>query len=548
MELKLRWKKYYCNPYWVFGIFFFLIIIIYGQTFFGNFVLDDRGIREHYSSLSNPFEIKKIFSMPYWTEEAGLYRPIVIYSYALNYAFFGGGAFWFHLVNLILYVFTCFFLFDLLRRTLRDSAFAFLASVIFLVLPIHTEVVANIIGRAEILALLFSLLLLLEIIKKKIEPWKIGLLLFLAIGSKETAIAVIPIALLLVYFLKIEGRNELIYRYWKPALASLAAITLYFSFRLLVLGTGSFIGVKTSIVENSLAFTDTMTRILTALDVLTMYVSKSIVPVRLCSDYSFNQIQLVRDFSSIGTLFGLIILVFSFFGIFYFIRKQKALSIGCAFFFFSFLPVSNIIFPTGTIAGERLMFYPSVGIAIFGAFIFLSIFKLFKNKTKFINGISAVILVAVISVYAFISIKRADDWQSEKKLFTSAAVCAPNSVLSRSNMGTVYYFDGDYDKAEKELLASMKIYDGYSRGLNNLGLVYWKKGDNAKAREFYTKALTAKFPYPGAYENMVLLYLSEGNVEMARRWLLLLYGGDKTTVNAYLRRYTGPTFGGDGGI
>lgn len=539
MELKLNWKKYYYNPYWVFGIFFFLIIIIYGQTFFGNFVLDDRGIVEHYSVLSNPFEITKIFSMPYWTEEAGLYRPVVIYSYALNYAFLGGGAFGFHFINIILYVLVCFFLFDLLRRIFRNSELAFLSSLIFLVLPIHTEVVANIIGRAEILALLFSLLLLLEIIKKKIEPWKIGLLLFLAIGSKETAIAVIPIALLLVYFLKRDGRNALVVRYWKPALASLIAITFYFSFRLLVLGTDSFIGVKTSVVENSLAFTDTTTRILTALDVLTMYVSKSIVPARLCSDYSFNQIQLVKDFSDIGTLFGLIILISSFFGIFYFIRRHKALSIGCAFFFFSFLPVSNIIFPTGTIAGERLMFYPSVGIAIFGAFIFLSIFKLFKNKTKFINKIAAVILVAVISVYAFISIKRTDDWQSEKKLFTSAAVCAHNSVLSRSNMGTVYYFDGEYDKAEEEFLSSMSIYDGYSKGLNNLGLVYWKKGDNKRAREFYIKALSAKFPYQGAYENMVLLYLSENNIETARRWLRIIYGGNKEMINAYIRQYTG---------
>ena len=106
-------------------------------------------------------------------------------------------------------------------------------------------------------------------------------------------------------------------------------------------------------------------------------------------------------------------------------------------------------------------------------------------------------------------------------------------------MGTVHYFNGDYDKAEEELLASLQIYDGYSRGLNNLGLVYWKKGDNSKAREFYIKALTAKFPYPGAYENMVLLYLSENNIEMAKRWLRIIYGGNKGMVNAYIRQYTG---------
>lgn len=539
MKLIANWRRFYYKPSRVFGIFFVLVVIIYGQTLFGNFVLDDRGILEHASSISNPFEIKNIFSMPYWTTEAGLYRPVVIYSYALNYAFLGSGAFGFHFINLLLYIFVCFFLFDLLRRTLRNNALAFLSSLIFLVLPIHTEVVANIIGRAEILALMFSLLLLLECIKKKVEPWKVGLWMFLAIGSKETAIAVIPMAMLLVYFLKIEGRNALVDKYWKPAIASLSAIVIYFSLRLLVLGPQLFIGVKTSIVENSLSFTDAQTRIFTALNVLTMYISKSIMPSQLCSDYSYNQLPLIKDISNAGSLIGLSIFLLSFVGIFYFIKKQKALSLGCAFFFFSFLPVSNILFPIGTIAGERLMFYPSVGIAIFGAFIFLSIFKFLKNKPGFTNAIVATALLSILVIYAFISIKRADDWQTEKKLFISAALCAPNSVLSRSNMGTVYYFNGEYDKAEEELLASLQIYDGYSRGLNNLGLVYWKKGDNSKAREFYIKALTAKFPYPGAYENIVLLYLSEGNVEDAERWLRIIYDGNKGMINAYIRQYTG---------
>ena len=146
---KVSWRKFYTKTAWVLAIFFVLIVAIYGRTLWGDFVFDDRGVVDHYAVLSNPFEIKKIFLMPYLTEDAGLYRPVTIYSYSLNYFIFGTAPFGFHLVNLILYGLTCFFLFKLLRRIFDNKAFAFLSALIFLVLPIHTEVVANIIGRTR---------------------------------------------------------------------------------------------------------------------------------------------------------------------------------------------------------------------------------------------------------------------------------------------------------------------------------------------------------------------------------------------------------------
>jgi protein O-mannosyl-transferase len=534
------WKEYYTKSYWVLAIFFILIAAIYGRTLFGDFVFDDREIVGHASSLSNIFHVKEVFSMPYWTEDSGLYRPVTLYSYALNYAFLGSGPIGFHLVNLILYLLTCWLLFDLLRRVLRSSKLAFLSALIFLVLAIHTEVVANIIGRAEIMALLFSLLFLIECTKKKPVSWKAGIWIFLAIGAKETAIAVIPIAFLILYFLKKEGRGAPLAAYFRPAWVSAVSVAVYFILRFFVLGPLSFLGVQTSIVENPLLFTDAATRIFTALNILTMYVSKSIFPAGLCSDYSYNQIPLITGMWNVGTLAGLVFIITTAAGIFYFINKQKALSLACAFFFFPFLPVSNILFPIGTIAGERLMFYPSVGISIFIAAVIISLLKVLENKTRALTAILIAVFAVFLLAHSFLGALRTGDWMTEKRLFTSAGSCAHNSVLSRSNMGTVYYFDRDYEMAEKEFLESADIYNGYSKGLNNLGLIYWKKGENEKAREFYIKALSVKYPYPGAYENLALLYLSEGKTDMARRWLTVMFDGDKVLVDAFVRQATTP--------
>lgn len=523
---------------------FVLVFVIYGLTLWGDFVFDDRYIVDQYELLRNS-DLKEIFLMPYWSAEAGLYRPITLLSYSLNYIFIGASPFGFHLINLILYGLVCFYIFKFLEKLFSNRNFALLTTFIFLILPIHTEVVANIIGRAEILALLFSILFLNELIREKINYWLLGLFLFLAIGSKETAVAVLPIALLIIYYKKMSKTTfempqsqKVVFDIFYQFLATISALIFYFSLRLVVLGSQHFLGVETSLVENPLLFASFFDRFATALSILTMYFGKIFIPLNLCSDYSYNQIPVLTNFWHFSSLLGLTIFISFLFSIFYFIKKQPIISLGSAIFIFSFLPISNLFFPIGTIAGERLMFYPSFGLAMIISFVSIKIYEHKKIENSLYKKIILIIFVCFSIFYIFIGITRSTDWLNEKKLFLSAGQCASRSVLSLSNMGTVYYFEGKYKEAEQEFLKSVKIYDGYSRGLNNLGLVYWKIGDHKKAKEFYLKALQTKFPYPGAYENLALLYLSQGDVQGAKRWLLVFFSGNKKTVDDYIRSYT----------
>lgn len=529
-------------------IFFsLLIVVIYGLTLWGDFVLDDGSLINFQYILSNPLKIKQIFMLPYWSVEAGLYRPVVVFSYSLNYFLLGTSPVGFHFINLILYVLTGFFIFKFLEKLFGDRFYALLTSFIFLILPIHTEAVANIIGRAEIMALLFSVLFLYEIIKEKPNAWLSGLYVFLAIGSKETAIAALPVAILVLYFKEKNNLRKLsdtivvFNKYFYAILSTTTATTVYMMLRFSVLGSGHFLGVETSVVENPLMFANTMDRFSTALSVMTMYIWKTFVPINLCSDYSYNQIP-VTNFWHIQTLCGFVILLSALVSIFYFLKKRPVISLATAIFLCSFLPVSNFIFPIGTIAGERLMFFPSLGLVMIFALFLVETYKHLGtnhrlNNEKLGQKFFLIVLAGLSVFYLVITITRATDWLSEKRLFTSAAVCASHSVLSLSNMGTVYYFDGDYNLAEKELLAALAINDSYSKGLNNLGLVYWKMGKIEKAKEYYLKAMQGQYPYPGAYENMALLYLSQNNIDMAREWLETFFSGNEQAVNEYLKNY-----------
>ena len=96
-----------------------------------------------------------IFSKSYWWPLAAdlIYRPITSASLLLNHAMAGaaGGAFWYHLVNLLLHAVNVWLVWKLAARLLSRPA-AWCAAALWAVHPIATEAVDNVVGRADLLA------------------------------------------------------------------------------------------------------------------------------------------------------------------------------------------------------------------------------------------------------------------------------------------------------------------------------------------------------------------------------------------------------------
>lgn len=521
--------------YVVLFIFFILIFIIYGQSLSGDFVFDDRNIIEHLPVLSDLKNIDQVALHPFWIVENGLYRPTTLLSYSLNIALLSASPFSFHLVNLLLYTFICFLIYLIIKKLFRDEILAFISALLFLVLPIHTEVVANISGRGELLALMFSLLFIWELLKDKINFYLLGIWVLLAVGSKEIAIAILPIALLILYIKEKRIDLEILKKYFREISISLIAIYFYFFLRFFSLGINVVPTIKTSLIENPLLFTDATSRIATAFKILWLYFSKTFWPVNLCSDYSYNQIPIISSFLNLEVVLGIALLLSALVLSIYYLKKKPLISLGLSIFIFPFLIISNIFFPIGTIAGERLFFFSSLGLSLIAGFLIYSIFSRLKNKN--LKLLWLLILVLGLIFYASVSLKRQSVWLSEENLFLSAGQCAPNSVLSRSNAGAIYLIKGDLAKAEEELQIARAIKPIYSKGLNNLGLLYHKQGETEKARELYLEAIKQDFPYGGAFENLIILYLNEGKIDLARHWLTSLYPNNSILVEAIIKNY-----------
>ncbi len=196
----------------IFGFSFCL----YFNTVFNDYNLDDELVTQHHRLTSKGISaIPEILVSPYYEDLSGYkyeYRPIVLISFAIENSLFGENPHISHFINILLYGFLCLLLFRVLRELFLNynAAYPFFISILFAAHPIHTEIVASIKNRDEILALLFSLLALqyaIKYIRKRsvISLLLMGVLLVFGILSKTTAIAFAFLIPLTIVFLTKAG-------------------------------------------------------------------------------------------------------------------------------------------------------------------------------------------------------------------------------------------------------------------------------------------------------------------------------------------------------
>src|SRR5688572_20542005 len=129
-------------------------VLVYANSLANGFAYDDDWIIMRNPRVHQLADQSLIWGTPYWPTfgaELGLYRPLAIFAYALEWAA-GDGAPWvFHVVNVTLHAVVTGLVFILMSALFTTGAAA-VGALIFAVHPVHTEVVANSVGQAELIA------------------------------------------------------------------------------------------------------------------------------------------------------------------------------------------------------------------------------------------------------------------------------------------------------------------------------------------------------------------------------------------------------------
>jgi len=115
-------------------------------------VADDQWVVANRQVLEHPSSLAAVLKEPYWPASFGgvMWRPAVITSWALDYRV-SSSPHWFHAVN-ILWAAIATALFALVACELAGPAVGLIVGVLFAVHPVHVEAVANVVGRAELMA------------------------------------------------------------------------------------------------------------------------------------------------------------------------------------------------------------------------------------------------------------------------------------------------------------------------------------------------------------------------------------------------------------
>jgi tetratricopeptide (TPR) repeat protein len=467
-------------PYgWILTI---LVILLNLNTLGNGFTLDDRVVIQEDPRIASLSNIGDIMSGGYrLSAENSLYRPLTTLSFALNRAVLGSEPLGFHAVNLLLHLLAVLLVFRLGREVLHSDGASFYAALLFAAHPVHVEAVANVVGRAEIMAAVAvcgGLILLIGDRQKGLrDSWLSfsGALALYAAGllSKENAVVLVGLWMLFSWYYSagkgILGRLRSVlfdYRLWCLVLVSLA----YLWIRQNAVGAAAAsVLQQTTYVENPLAFVAAQTRILTAIHVVARYIWLLIWPFKLSADYSYHVIPIIGQITSPVFLLSLVLLATLGFSALWYARRKPVYLLSLVFFMVSLSAVSNLIIPIGATMAERFLYLPSA--AFCWALAALLFDAQAMTEGRFSHSAQrawSVFLVLLVSSWGVKTCIRNVDWKSDRTLFEAALRTAPESAKSHTIMGDILNLEGNFGAALQEYQDAIRIYPNNAAAAINM--------------------------------------------------------------------------------
>jgi protein O-mannosyl-transferase len=527
------------NRYFILSFFLFAFIL-YGNTIFNKFAVDDNLVTNNPLVQQGFKAIPEIFSTRYFTQQGNVgsssadYRPIVKATFAIEYQLWGNKPGRSHAINILLYWALSVLLFFNLKRLLSNYniLFPFLITLLFMAHPVHTEVVASLKNRDEMLAFicgLGSLWFLLEYADKQKIRFILfsALIFFLGYLSKSSILPFLFLIPLTLYFFTSLRLSKIV-----PVFLTIFGVIL-----IAQIGPRFFLPPlqRTNFfIENPLYFEKGFwIRIGTGLVSLLFYLKTLVYPYPLLYYYGYNMIP-ITNLANIWAVLSLLIHA----GLFLFalmkIREKQFLSFAILWYLIAIAMYSNVLFPVVGIVGERFVFNASLGFCL--AIVFF-IFKVFRTDPKSLTiemdarlKILAVIILLLIP-YTVLSVARNRDWRNLFDLYRNDVKSLNNSAKANIDyagylMSTVYQDEnflrtGHVNQFKYQVIVthfrrSLAIYPDNYQTTNDLGTVYLFMGKNYdSAVYFLRKAIALDSTLQPAWVNLGMAYREQKEFQKA---------------------------------
>ncbi|HZX47703.1 MAG TPA: tetratricopeptide repeat protein, partial [Nitrospirota bacterium] len=536
----------------------FLIAVVstavYSNSFNNSFHFDDQHFIVENTYIRDIKNIPSFFFSPdYLSFEkvfTSHYRPLLITSYAINYALGGLRPEGYHAVNLLFHIGSAFLVYLILQAMLlsvrhtelvsgsivkeipkqvRDDREALsssetnksrapiwlpiAASLIFAVHPFNSEVVNYITARSSVMCAFFYLLSFYFWLRFRNASLLTAAGMFpcyiasvfafiLAMLTKETAIT-LPLILFLydVYFYKhiIHARKLHSSSYLKSVASGLSYIPFvflviapYLIYRISVYG--SILGGGTR---------NYLSNLLTQPKVLLNYVQLMFLPAGLTIDHDLRLSSTVLDATVILSFASILIILFAAYLLFRLGREWRVLSFFILWFFITLLPTT--IIPLNAVLQENRGYLAGIAAAVVAGVVLCRL----KSRLIF-PGLA--LLVIVLSI---LTVNRNFAWKDDLSLWSDAVAKSPMSARAHDNLGLAWIGVKKYDLAIDEFDKTLELNPEYYLAYYNSGVAYHLQGDLERAKVAYENSLKINPAYFRSYYNVGIVYKSLGELDMA---------------------------------
>lgn len=416
-----------------------------------------------------------------------------------------------HCFQLIFFITSMFVLLLFLRKHIFNihPFFAFLTVLLFISHPVHTEVIANIKSRDEILSLLF-IILTLHFSFNYIENKSNRNLLFLSICfimallSKEYAL-ILPIIIVVGWLSLFKIKQKEVFN--TAFFTMIATLGIFILIRFGLFSNANSTNKITDVLNDPYLYATPIESFASKVAILIEYVRILFYPISLSSDYSYSHFSYIgiNNWKFLTATILYIGLAFSFF---YSLKKRFEIAFPLALILGFLALINNLLFSIGATMGERLIYHSSMGLCI--------IILLFGEKMYYrimINeGLKRVLFLLfflpVFFLFSFKTINRNKDWESNYTLFMKDVTTVPNSAIANNNAGTEIYNKAfsafskyknpsisEKNNFKKKLVIAISyfdktllIHDRYVVAYMNRGLCHFKLGNRLSAGKDWVKA------------------------------------------------------------
>jgi len=433
--------------------------------------------------------IKSIFSEQF----VGNYQPVTMFSYLMDYKFFGLHPLGYHLVNLIFHLLGTFFVFLIIRKLSGNETIAFITSLLFGIHPLHVESVSWIAERKDVLYGFFFLWALYVYLSapslkgenSSLSPLRVGAILLLFVFSllSKAQAVVLPLVFFAIDFLINRKFTQ------KTILEKIPFFVLAIAFGLIAIKVQGKAGAM-----QTYQYFPFYERILFSCYALMTYLHKLILPIDLSCFYPYpetdDKINTIWVYLSPVVLLAIAFLIWKYF------RESKIVVFGVAFFLVTIVLVLQLLPIGDALYADRYTYIPSIGLFFIASHFLVPHLK---------NNIVMIIVSAYILWFCYVAFQRTKVWHDSITLYTDAIDNGYKAAIIYNNRGAVLSDSSRNAEALKDFTSLVGLKPRYPNGWRNKALVHERLGQKEEAIRSYTEEM--KY-YPADTKN----YMGRGTL------------------------------------